>query len=88
MSHTTLSIDKNIYNKSAKRAKKQHLSVSAITRMLLDAYAKGQINIVAIQVDNPIELYELSNKEITPEVKKRSEKAYKTSKPKLINIPT
>jgi len=87
MEHTTLSIEKSIYNKSAKRAKKQHLSVSAIARMLLEAYAEGRINIMTIQIDPPVELYELSENEITPEIKKMAEEAYKTPKSKLINIP-
>ncbi len=88
MAHTTLSIDKTIYNQSAKRAKKQHLTVSAIARMLLDAYAKGKINIMAIQVDQPIEIHELSTSEITPEMRKKANTIYNMKKSELINIPT
>lgn len=88
MSHTTLSIDKAIYQKTVKRAEQQHLSVSAIARMLLDAYAEGRISIMAIQVESPLELRELSKKEITPKMRKAADKTYKASKAKLINIPT
>ena len=68
MAHTTLSIDKDTYEKAAKRAKAQQLSVSAIARMLLDAYATGRINIAAVQVDEPIQMHELSEDEVTPQM--------------------
>ena len=87
MAHTTLSIDKSIYNKSARRAKKQHLSVSAIARMLLNAYAEGRINIMAVQMDEPVEFRELPDNEITPEMRKAADKIYNTKESELINIP-
>lgn len=87
MSHTTLSIDKTIYNKSARRAKKQHLTVSAIARMLLDAYAEGKIDIMAVQMVGPVEFRELPMEEITPAIQKKADKMYKAKKPQLINIP-
>lgn len=48
MDYTTLSIQKSIHRKASKAAKKQHLSVSAVVRMLLEAYAEGKIKIGAI----------------------------------------
>ncbi len=88
MAHTTLSIDKEIYKKTAKRAKKQHLSVSAIARMLLDAYAEGRINIMAIQAPSLVDLRELSPEEISPELQKNAEKAYNMDESEFINIST
>lgn len=87
MPHTTLSIDKKIYKKTAKRAKKQHLSVSAIARMLLDAYAEGKINIMAVQIPEPIELKELSKEDISPELRKEADKVNNIDESQLINIP-
>jgi len=86
MNHTTLSIDKTIYNKSSKRAKKQHLSVSAVARMLLEAYAEGRINVLAIEAVEPIELREVPEHEITPELRKAADRAYNTKRSKLMNI--
>lgn len=86
MSHTTLSIDKTIYNKSSKRAKKQHLSVSAVARMLLEAYAEGRINVLAIEAVEPIELRKVPDHEITPEIRKEADEAYNTPESELMNI--
>lgn len=86
MAHTTISVDKSIFQRTAKRAKQQHLSVSAIARMLLDAYAGGKINIIAVQADEPIELREFSEHEITPEMQAKADKIYKMNRSQLINI--
>ncbi|MDP2691557.1 MAG: hypothetical protein Q8O95_04110 [bacterium] len=86
MAHTTISVDKSIFTRTAKRAKQQHLSVSAIARMLLDAYASGRINVIAIQTEEPIELRELSKSEITPEMRKKADRVYKMNRSQLINI--
>lgn len=51
MNHTTLSIDKSLYHKSAKRAKAAHLSVSTVANLLLKDYAEGRIKIAVIQVE-------------------------------------
>ena len=69
MNTTTLSIEKSMYKRAAKRAKEEHISLSAVARMLLDAYSKGDIRIMAFQVNNPVELRELSSDEITHEIK-------------------
>jgi predicted CopG family antitoxin len=87
MAHTTLSIDKDTYEKTAKRAKTQQLSVSAIARMLLNAYATGRINIAAVHADEAIALHELKEEEITPKMRKKADGAYKMNKNKLMNIP-
>jgi hypothetical protein len=42
---TTLSIDKEIRDLAAKKAKQDKLSVSAVARMLLKDYADGKIEI-------------------------------------------
>lgn len=81
-SHTTLSIDKKIYNRAAKQAKKQHISVSAVARMLLDAYAAGHIHIGASPT---IEFGRLSNDEITPEIKKSIRDAKKLPRSAFTN---
>jgi|CXWL01.1.fsa_nt_gi predicted CopG family antitoxin len=86
MAHTTLSIDKKIYQRTAKRAKKQHLSVSAVARMLLEAYAAGRINVLAIQTVEPVEIREIPDHEITPEMRKAAEEAYNTPRSKLTNF--
>lgn len=45
--NTTISIDKEIRNRAAKRAKQEKLSISAIVRILLTDYAEGKIQIGA-----------------------------------------
>ena len=45
MATTTLSIDKDIRDLAAKRAKTDKLSVSVVARMLLRDYAQGKISI-------------------------------------------
>lgn len=87
MSTTTLSIQKHIYQKAAKRAKQQHLSVSAIARLLLNAYAEGRIDILAVQMDPPVELEELDEKELSPEILKTAQEAYNRPRSEFINIP-
>jgi len=47
MSTTSLSIDKEIRDLAAKRAKADKLSVSVVARMLLRDYAQGKISIGA-----------------------------------------
>ncbi len=43
--NTTLSIDKEIRDMANKRAKKEHISISAVARILLSDYANGHISI-------------------------------------------
>ena len=54
---TTIAIDSETKNRAAKRAKKDHLSLSAATRILLNDYAEGKIEIkthvVTIEDDRP-----------------------------------
>lgn len=45
MATTSLSIDKDIRDLAAKRAKADKLSVSVVARMLLRDYAEGKISI-------------------------------------------
>lgn len=45
MTTTTLSIDKDIRDLAAKRAKADKMSVSVVVRMLLRDYAQGKISI-------------------------------------------
>ena len=45
MTTTTLSIDKDIRDLAAKRAKVDKMSVSVVARMLLRDYAQGKISI-------------------------------------------
>ena len=45
MTTSSLSIDKDIRDHAAKRAKADKLSVSAVARMLLRDYAEGKISI-------------------------------------------
>ena len=47
MTISTLSIDKEIRDSAARRAKEDKLSVSAVARMLLRDYAQGRISITA-----------------------------------------
>lgn len=47
MTNSSLSIDKDIRDLAAKRAKSDKLSVSAVARMLLRDYAEGKISIGA-----------------------------------------
>lgn len=67
MATTSLSIDKDIRDLAAKRAKTDKLSVSVVARMLLRDYAQGKISIGStfstpetyhtefIEVDNEIQ---------------------------------
>lgn len=67
MAITTLSIDKDIRDLAAKRAKMDKMSVSVVARMLLRDYAQGKISIGStfsasetyhtefIEVDNEIQ---------------------------------
>lgn len=87
MAHTTLSIDKETYKKTSIKAKKDYLSVSAVATMLLNAYANGLIKIGPMMMDEPVELRELSDDEITPEIKRAANEAYNTPEEDLINIP-
>ena len=48
MNHTTLSVDKSVYKKAAKRADEDYLSTSAVATMLLNAYAEGIIKIMPV----------------------------------------
>lgn len=43
--NTTISIDKEIRDRAATRAKREKISVSAIVRILLNDYADGKIQI-------------------------------------------
>lgn len=47
MASTSLSIDKDVRDLAAKRAKADKLSVSAVARMLLRDYGEGKISIGA-----------------------------------------
>jgi len=87
MAHTTLSIDKIIYNKSLKRAKKDYLTVSTVAKLLLKAYSEGKINILALQVDEPVEIRELQDHEITPELRRMADEARNKPLSEFINIP-
>lgn len=49
---TTLSVDKTIKAKASKKAKNDHLSVSAVIRILLSEYAEGHIVIGARTTTN------------------------------------
>lgn len=85
MKITTLSIEKSIHERAAKRAKKEHVSVSVVARILLDAYSNGKINIIAVQIDSPVELYE-HNEALSPEIKNSAEKTYLKKRRDFINI--
>lgn len=65
----------------------EHQTVSGIARMLLDAYAKGMINIMPVMADPPVELRELSEDEITPEIIKAADATAKKDISEFINIP-
>lgn len=57
---TTISIDKEIRDKAAKKAQNDKLSVSAVIRILLTDYADGKIQIGARIVSEPkIEIIEV-----------------------------
>lgn len=47
---TTLSIDKTTKNKAEIMAKKMHLTLSGVTRILLNDFADGKIQIATIMV--------------------------------------
>lgn len=86
MQATTLSIDKITHFKASKKAKLQHLSVSAVARMLLDAYGNGKINIMAVSVEEPVQLCEVSEREITTDMQKAAHRAYTMKRESLINL--
>lgn len=86
MQATTLSIDKGIHRKAAEKARVQRLSVSAVARMLLEAYGNGSIQIKAVAPIELGELCELPETEITPAIRKAADKAYKMKKEEFINI--
>lgn len=86
MAHTTVSIEKSIFKRSAERAKTQHLSVSAVARMLLDAYAKGRINIMAIQASDTVDLEELQYEDLSQGDKRAADKAYNANSTEMMNI--
>ncbi|MFH1218397.1 MAG: hypothetical protein V1679_00980 [Candidatus Peregrinibacteria bacterium] len=52
---TTVSVDKEIRNSAAKKAKQDKLSVSAVVRILLMDYANGKIQI-GTRLAEPIEV--------------------------------
>ncbi|EKE27550.1 MAG: hypothetical protein ACD_3C00193G0003 [uncultured bacterium (gcode 4)] len=75
MTTSTLSIDKEIRDMAAKRAKAEKLSVSAVARMLLRDYAEWRIIIWSRMRAEPRELAwteyeELSYKEAMDNLKK------------------
>jgi len=86
MSTTTLSIDKSIHKRASKRAKKDHVSVSAAARILLDAYAKGDIQIMAFQFNKSVELYEHDPSELSTETKNAANRAYKRKRDEFVNL--
>jgi hypothetical protein len=89
MSYTTLSIDKALHRKAATKAKGQYLNVSTVTRMLLDAYVKGKINLMAIQMErlpSYTELGELEEDDISPEIAASLKQAQQASPTTRTNI--
>lgn len=86
MPSTTLSIDKHIYQQAAEKARIQSLSVSAVARMLLEAYSGGSIQIKAVAPEEPPQLCELPKAEITPAIRKAAHRAYKMKREQLINL--
>ncbi len=87
MENTTLSVTKSIYQKASKKAKEQHLSVSAIVRLLLDAYAEGRIDILATQISQPVELVELNKEQLNSEVLNVMKEAYDAPESDFVNLP-
>ena len=53
---TTLSIDKTTMQKAGEMAKKMHLSLSGVTRILLNDFADGKIQIATVMVVKDNEL--------------------------------
>ena len=55
---TTLSIDKTTMQKAGEMAKKMHLSLSGVTRILLNDFADGKIQIATVMVfkDNELDV--------------------------------
>lgn len=52
--NTTVSIDKAICNRAAKRAKMEKVSVSAVVRILLSNYAEGKLHIHTVVSEEPV----------------------------------
>ncbi|KKP36237.1 hypothetical protein A2483_01595 [Candidatus Peregrinibacteria bacterium RIFOXYC2_FULL_33_13] len=52
--NTTISIDKKIRDKAARKAQDDQLSVSAVIRILLNDYADGKIQIGTRMVGEPM----------------------------------
>ena len=48
MAHTTISVNKEVYKKVALKSDEDHLSISAVANMLLNAYADGIIKIMPV----------------------------------------
>lgn len=86
MKTTTLAIEKSIHERAAKRAKKEHISVSAVARILLEAYSSGKVNIVAVQATSPIEVYQHNDEELPQEIKNAAEKTYKKDRSEFVNL--
>ncbi|GEM_PF-4844185 len=86
MQATTLSIHKTIHHKAARRARLQHLSVSAVARMLLEAYGNGTINIMAVAAEEPVQLFEVADHDISPEMRNAASRAYRMKREDLINL--
>ena len=53
---TTLSIDKTTMQKAGEMAKKMHLSLSGVTRILLNDFADGKIQIATVMMVKDDEL--------------------------------
>lgn len=53
---TTLSIDKETMQKAGEMAQKMHLSLSGVTRILLNDFANGKIQIATVMVAKDDEL--------------------------------
>jgi antitoxin component of RelBE/YafQ-DinJ toxin-antitoxin module len=67
---TTLSIDKITKNKAEIMAKKMHLTLSGVTRILLNDFADGKIQIATIMVNKDENgLTELDKKELRAALK-------------------
>lgn len=53
---TTLSIDKTTKQKAEQMAKKMHLSLSGVARILLNDFADGKIRIATVMIEDKHEL--------------------------------
>jgi hypothetical protein len=86
--NTSLLIDKETHKIAGTRAKKDSLSVSAVARMLLRAYAEGKINIVASieNSDTEFDWKEVNSDNLTKEDLKLAKKAYKSKRNELVNL--